>query len=190
MKPFATAYEIHASLNIFFDLAVLLASLPMCLRLDRARREQWAVAGLCFVGSWILVFSVWRLITIVTHQAGWKPEMDFTWYAPISIIVSCLEVDTAIIAASMPVCWPQLQKYFPAIFVTHVVEITTERRNSNGELELERADSRESRRSLQPKNYSATYDEYYGEAYTTEQVYPQKLDESLHSSHHVQPVEH
>ncbi len=123
------------------------------------------------------MFSAWRMVTIVLHQAGWSPNMDFTFYAPNSIILSAAEVATAAIAASMPICWPHLRMRFQAIFVTQVIEITTHRRDDEDEVELERSDGdsgRESQQGLRRKGSSTTMDFYYNDHYVAEQVDPLK----------------
>ena len=62
--------------------------------------------------------------------------MDFTWYGPISIILACLEVDTAILAACMPVFWPVVESGFYGIFVTKEVHVTSHRLSEYGDIEL------------------------------------------------------
>ena len=43
------------------------------------------------------------------------------------IILSCLEIDLAIICASMPIFWPIIEKSLAAIFVSYEVNVTEER---------------------------------------------------------------
>jgi len=43
------------------------------------------------------------------------------------IVLSCLEIDLAIMCASMPIFWPMLEKSFAAIFVQYEVNVTEER---------------------------------------------------------------
>lgn len=43
------------------------------------------------------------------------------------IILSCLEIDFAIICASMPIFWPIIERSFAAIFVSYEVDVTEER---------------------------------------------------------------
>jgi len=50
--------------------------------------------------------------------------MDFTWRAPISIILACLEAQIAIIAVSMPIFWSVLEEQLLQIFVQNEIEIT------------------------------------------------------------------
>jgi hypothetical protein len=90
---------------------------------------------LMLIISRVVIMSVWRLLTIVQHGAALHPYPDFTWWAPSSIILSCLEIDLAIICASVPIFWPVIQKSFAAIFVSFEVEIKEyrlEHMKSNG----------------------------------------------------------
>lgn len=48
------------------------------------------------------------------------------------IILTCLEIDLAIICASMPIFWPVLEKSFSAIFVSYEVQIVEERNENYG----------------------------------------------------------
>ena len=86
---------------------------------------------------------MWRLQTIVANDAGLSPYPDFTWWAPISIVLSCLEIDLAITCASIPIFWPVIQKSLSAIFVSHEIEVVETRVESRGlAYELEHTKSR------------------------------------------------
>lgn len=50
--------------------------------------------------------------------------MDFTWRAPISIILGCLEAQIAIVAVSIPIFWTVLEDQILQIFVKNEIEIT------------------------------------------------------------------
>jgi hypothetical protein len=43
------------------------------------------------------------------------------------IVLSCLEIDLAIICASMPIFWPIIEKSLAGIFVSREVDVTEER---------------------------------------------------------------
>jgi hypothetical protein len=145
--------------------------------------------------SSVVFTSVWRLYTIVDTRAATKPYIDFTWWAPMSILLSCLEINLAIICASMPVFWPVLEKSVSAIFVTHEVHVTEHRRlddddaycgtednyelvqsRSLGRAGSTKSDGGGSTRSLQRET---TRDQagYYKDAYVAAQVAP--MDQEL-----------
>jgi hypothetical protein len=59
------------------------------------------------------------------------------------IVLSCLEVDLAIICASMPIFWPIIEKSLSAIFVSYEVQVVEERVDEYGlAYELEHMKSR------------------------------------------------
>jgi hypothetical protein len=45
----------------------------------------------------------------------------------LMIVLSCLEIDFAIICASMPIFWPIIERSLAAIFVSYEVDVTEER---------------------------------------------------------------
>lgn len=48
------------------------------------------------------------------------------------IVLSCLEIDLAIICASMPIFWPIIEKSLSAIFVSYEVQVVEERVDDYG----------------------------------------------------------
>lgn len=78
--------------------------------------------------------SVLRLWTAIKHNPKDIKNVDFTWWYPLALIFSCLEVDFAITCASMPIFWPVLVASLPQIFVTKEV-IVTHHQLSNHETE-------------------------------------------------------
>lgn len=66
--------------------------------------------------------------------------LDFTWWYPGVMIFASLEVDFAIICASIPIFWPIIVDSLPQIFVTQEVRVTHHQRlpdSGNMEYELE-----------------------------------------------------
>lgn len=74
------------------------------------------------------MLAIWRLATIIEHQAGYWPVHDPTWYGPITIILAVLEVDCAAICASIPIFWPVLAAQWGSVFITQEIKITREDR--------------------------------------------------------------
>jgi hypothetical protein len=81
----------------------------------------------------VIFLSIWRLQTIVQHQAGNWPTHDPTWYGPISLLLAALEVNCASICASVPIFWPMISPYFGAIFITQEVTVEHEYRDMDDE---------------------------------------------------------
>lgn len=104
------------------------------------------------------MLSVWRLQSIVQHSAALTPYPDFTWWTPISVILSCLEIDLAIICASIPIFWPVLQKSLSAIFVRHEIEVVETRIDDHGlAYELEHTKTR-GHHSLKSSSGTSTHE--------------------------------
>lgn len=80
----------------------------------------------------VIVMCAWRLAEIVRHQAGWKPYPDFSWWAPLMVILAALEVNIGILAVSCPVFWPMIEQHFFGIIVRHEVEVTSQRVTFDG----------------------------------------------------------
>lgn len=74
------------------------------------------------------MLAIWRLVTILDHQAATWPTHDPTWYGSISIILAVLEIDCAAICASIPIFWPVLEAQWGSIFITQEIKITRENR--------------------------------------------------------------
>lgn len=72
--------------------------------------------------------SIWRLVTIVEHQAATWPTFDPSWYGCVSIVLAAVEVDMAVVCASVPVFWPVLHSTGFEIFITKEVQVTSESR--------------------------------------------------------------
>jgi len=53
--------------------------------------------------------------------------LDFTWWYPQVLLFSCLEIDFAIMCASMPIFWPTMVASLSQIFVTKEVHVTHQR---------------------------------------------------------------
>ncbi len=98
--------------------------------------------------------SAWRLESLIRHRATTYPTFDPTWYAPMSIVLGALEVDTASICASAPVFWPVLRAQVTKIFVTQEIEIIREDRNLSDEFEMHRTWSGISGREGPPSLHS------------------------------------
>jgi hypothetical protein len=141
------------------------------------------------------VFSIWRVATIVEHRATTYPTFDPTWYAPVTLIQACLEVDAASICASIPIFWPVLVAKYDQIFVTKEVTVTREHRwprnnseaaglelhhsrsSSTGNLGSTHSDGTSERYLNMSNTYGVATD--YNDPYVLSQVDPLRTDESM-----------
>ncbi|KAK6065229.1 hypothetical protein SCUP234_12676 [Seiridium cupressi] len=125
---FAATYESHTAINMILDLTVLAIPLPLLFRDGTAFKQRMRILGLLFMGSMVIMLAIWRLATIIDHQAATWPTHDPTWYGPISIILAVLEIDCAAICASIPIFWPVLEDKWGSIFITQEIKVTREHR--------------------------------------------------------------
>lgn len=94
--------------------------------------------------------AVLRLWTAIRQKANVSTGMDFTWWYPLTLMFSFLEMDFAIICASIPIFWPVIVASLPEIFVTQEVRVTHHQRipESGGmDFEMERPHSLKSHTS-------------------------------------------
>jgi hypothetical protein len=68
--------------------------------------------------------AILRLWSVFKHSQSAAASFDFTWWYPEVLIISCLEVDFAIMCASMPIFWPTVVANWSHIFVTSEVRIS------------------------------------------------------------------
>ncbi|KAF2625596.1 hypothetical protein BU25DRAFT_473709 [Macroventuria anomochaeta] len=131
-ESFIAMFQAHSATNMFFDLIIFATPLVLFRTPNLKFENVLALASMFTFGAVVVMISVWRLQSIVYHSAGLSPYPDFTWWTPISIILSCLEIDLAIICASIPIFWPVIQKSFSAIFVSHEIEVVETRVDDHG----------------------------------------------------------
>lgn len=79
--------------------------------------------------------SILRLWTTFRHKFNDPMSMDFTWWYPTPLTIACIEIDFAIICASIPIFWPVIVASLPQIFVTQEVHVTTHQRIDDFEMD-------------------------------------------------------
>jgi len=144
---FVATYMTQAASNMFFDIVVLCIPAPKYFGKNINRQTRGGLAGLFSLGGLVIGASIWRFADMVTHRATTWPTFDPTWYGSSAICLGTIEVNLAIICASIPVFWPTLSKaLMGTIFVTQEVKITRHMRYStdvdrDDEIELQRTKS-------------------------------------------------
>ncbi|KAG9193102.1 hypothetical protein G6011_03137 [Alternaria panax] len=113
-----------AATNMLFDIAIFLVPLTEYLRTDLRRKQILAMTGLFTLGSIVVLMAILRLWSTFKHNQSVIQSFDFTWWYPEVLIISCLEVDFAIMCASMPIFWPTVVANWSHIFVTNEVRVT------------------------------------------------------------------
>ncbi|KAI8942356.1 hypothetical protein NX059_000432 [Plenodomus lindquistii] len=110
------------------------------------------MTGLFSLGSIVVLMAILRLWSTFKHNADREQSFDFTWWYPEVLIISCLEIDFAIMCASMPIFWPRVVASLGQIFVTNEVRVTHHERlkdTSRDNFEMSRSHSIKSTTSTQ-----------------------------------------
>ncbi|KAI0159273.1 hypothetical protein BJ166DRAFT_327327 [Pestalotiopsis sp. NC0098] len=119
----------HTAMNMILDIIILAIPFHLYFKTDMTFKMRMGLLALLLMGALVNFLSIWRLQTLVEHQAGRYPTHDPSWYGPISMILATLECDCASICASVPIFWPVLSPYLGAIFVTQEVSVEHEYRD-------------------------------------------------------------
>ncbi|KAK2031362.1 hypothetical protein LX32DRAFT_671741 [Colletotrichum zoysiae] len=145
-EVFSATFESHSAANIALDLLVLMIPVPLYFKPGVPLKSRLGLLALLSMGVAVNCVSVVRFITILQHRSATYPTLDFPWYAPVSVVLACVEVDLAMVASSIPIFWPVIRQAFPGIFVTKEVEVTCEVRRLES-VELDDDVGEEGRRS-------------------------------------------
>jgi len=138
--------------NMLLDLAMFAVPLTEYFRSDLGRKQILAMTGLFALGSIALLMAILRLWATYKHVHDLLTGWDFTFWYPEVLIISCLEIDFAIMTASMPIFWPSVVASWGQIFVTNEVRVTHHQRlndNSRDHFEMGRSNSLKSSTSTQ-----------------------------------------
>ncbi|KAI4254521.1 MAG: hypothetical protein LQ352_003055 [Teloschistes flavicans] len=91
--------------NIVTDLALLLLPLPFISRLHRTTSQKIALAGVFSLGSFIIIISIVRLVTLVRADL---PSLDIDWNFAFVGVWTATEGNMAIVCACLPSLRPIL----------------------------------------------------------------------------------
>lgn len=96
----------HAATNMFLDIVVLLLPLPFLGTLRVADKSKIGLIALFAMGGVVAAVSIGRLISLCITRAGTVPILDMSFHTPVVYMFSVLEVNIAILCASIPIFWP------------------------------------------------------------------------------------
>lgn len=156
-----------AGTNMALDIAIFAVPLTEYMRKDLRRKQIIAMTGLFALGSIVLLMAALRLWSTFKHSKNHMEGFDFTWWYPEVLIISCLEVDFAIMSASMPIFWPTVVASWNHIVVTNEVRVTHHQRlddESKDNFEMNRSNSIKSTVSTTMLTTSLSHDrdhQYY-----------------------------
>ncbi|KAF2864670.1 hypothetical protein BDV95DRAFT_445603, partial [Massariosphaeria phaeospora] len=120
-----------AALDILFSVLVYFLPLSLYVRSDLAARQIMALLGLFASGSMVIITSSLRLWILASHTDTELRSADVTWWHPVVMLVSSLELNLALITASIPVFHVYLAKYLAQIFVTKEIIVQRHERMSD-----------------------------------------------------------
>ncbi|KAG9195799.1 hypothetical protein G6011_00920 [Alternaria panax] len=110
-----TIWYVNASINIFTDLMVALLPVHVIWTLQIALRQRVALLAILTIGWFVCVVSILRLhalIALVEH-----PD-DNTYYSAPAAYWSAIEMNLAIVCASLPALKPLIVKIIPGFSST------------------------------------------------------------------------
>ncbi|OAG19000.1 hypothetical protein CC77DRAFT_1010222 [Alternaria alternata] len=117
----------HAVSNCLLDILVLLLPVPFVTTLRIAGKSRAGLVGLFSLGCVVVIVAIGRMIAMSVNKAGTEPVLDMSFHTPIVYIFAVLEVNFAIITASIPIFWPAIATLASnKIFVVNEVQIHVE----------------------------------------------------------------
>ncbi|EMD64248.1 hypothetical protein COCSADRAFT_181377 [Bipolaris sorokiniana ND90Pr] len=169
----------HSVSNLLLDAMVLLLPVPFITALRIAGKSRAGLIGLFILGSTVVLVALGRLITLAVNRAGTVPDLDMSFHTPVVYIFAVLEVNFAIITASIPIFWPVIATLASnKIFVVNEVEIRVE--------DIARYESFDSNGaiSLPDRKSTPSGDSKTGMVTTILDHIPRRSGEKLSSSNH------
>ncbi|KAF2735823.1 hypothetical protein EJ04DRAFT_179467 [Polyplosphaeria fusca] len=125
------SFTAHSTSNMVLDLSVLLLPVPFLRQLRAQGKTRIGLYALFFMGGIVAALAVARIIALAIRRAGTVPIFDPSYAAPAIYICSVLEVNIAILLASIPIFWPLVESFATnKILVVNEIEVHTSRRAS------------------------------------------------------------
>ncbi|KAH7348200.1 hypothetical protein BKA66DRAFT_477312 [Pyrenochaeta sp. MPI-SDFR-AT-0127] len=185
-----TLWYVNASINILTDLLVATLPVRVIWGLQIPKRQKVALLGILTIGWFVCVVSILRLHSLVVI-AG-HPE-DSTYYSATGAYWSAIEINLAIVCASLPALKPLIVKIIPGFSSRHNSRgygskglsgrfkstghgARANRTTGEGDLEL-------AGKSLNSKAYPSTSEEsVYGKNIYVSHNFEQHIEENGHAS--------
>ncbi|KAF2202431.1 hypothetical protein GQ43DRAFT_462388 [Delitschia confertaspora ATCC 74209] len=128
--------ESHAGTNMLLDIVILMIPMVLLRKKGLSRRQIWGMIGVFSLGAVSCGLAIARLTVIAraftkpaSTNASANQQFDMAFNAPISVLLSSMEVSFALTSSSIPVFWPVLVKLgLGQILLVHEVQITEETR--------------------------------------------------------------
>ncbi|KAL8282918.1 hypothetical protein RB597_010348 [Gaeumannomyces tritici] len=109
-----TTWYISSGTSMATDVAIFCIPLPSVWKLQLPFKQKIMVLGIFCLGFFVCIVSVYRLFTL--HSAVYS--LDPSWENIGAAIWSCIELNVAIIASSLPTLRPLLARLLPGLGLT------------------------------------------------------------------------
>ncbi|KAF3032394.1 hypothetical protein E8E12_003884 [Didymella heteroderae] len=111
-------------IGIVIDWAIWILPMPIVGKLRLPRRQKWGLLGVFGLGGFVCIVSVLRLALV--HKAAHMGKM--TKSGTYAVVWSTIELNVAIICASLLVMKPLFAKWMPAMVSEQPMTATEDRR--------------------------------------------------------------
>jgi hypothetical protein len=112
----------HGGLNIFCDVALMIAVMPRVLELHVSQRQRWALVGIVGLGSLAAIAGVLRMARLSLTLS--KPNFDASWDAYDVSIWTSTEIYVSLICAAAPGVKPVVSLVLPKLLGTSLASRT------------------------------------------------------------------
>ncbi|KAF2676194.1 hypothetical protein K458DRAFT_352169 [Lentithecium fluviatile CBS 122367] len=127
---FFVSWVAHNATNLLLDILILLLPAPFFKKLRMTGKTRLGLISLFIMGAIACSLSLARVIALSYRRVGTIPVFDVTYYTATVYIFSVLEIDIAIICASIPIFWPLVASFASnKILIVNEIEVRTERRS-------------------------------------------------------------
>lgn len=157
-----------AASNMTLDVIIFAIPITIYVRPGLKRRDILALTALFLLGAVVVLMSIIRLWSAVDRKIGDPWSMDYTYWYPTTLIIASIEIDFAIICASIPIFWPVIVAALPQIFVTQEVHVTHHDRIDD--FEMARPNSLKSYNSQEGLTRQTGLKTNYSDPYTLDHV--------------------
>ncbi|RDW71711.1 hypothetical protein BP5796_07745 [Coleophoma crateriformis] len=114
---------VPAALSICTDIVIVVLPIRPLWTLQATLRKRLELISIVCIGGIVVIISILRLLVLLEFQKF----TDFTWSLGKIIIISCVELETAIIAANAP----SLKIFFAHIFRSRTVSSSNDSQNGS-----------------------------------------------------------
>ncbi|KAF1937794.1 hypothetical protein EJ02DRAFT_514971 [Clathrospora elynae] len=122
----------HALSNSLLDILILALPVPFLSMLRIAGKSRVGLITLFTLGFVVAAVAMGRMIALSVNRAGTVPIVDMSYHTPPVFVFGVLEVNIAIIAASIPIFWPIIATLAAnKIYVVNEIEVHVEHLGRN-----------------------------------------------------------